>query len=959
MVKRFIDLVFSLVALILLAPVFFLVAIAIKLNSSGPVFYAQERVGRRGRTFRILKFRSMIADAEQVGPQLTGRNDSRVTRVGRWLRRLKLDEFPQLMNVLTGDMSLVGPRPEIPSMVEQYTSAQRAILEVKPGITGPTQLAWIDESDAFPIGVNTLEHYTQQFMQEKLKSDLEYIRTHSLVRDLGYVILTPVAIGRRILGIANPPLTGQIYARLALDGLAIATAHLWAFMLRFDWALPEKEVRHLLYGLPIVCATYLLSFLVLRTHRSIWRFSGVEDLWQIIKASALGLGLHGFALILLGLYGYPRSVLILTAPLAVLLTGGTRFLVRLRAERQAAASPSRNGHRNVIIIGAGETGEMIAREILSNPSLGYGLIGFVDDDPQKQGATIHNRPVLGAIDRLPEIVQAYAIREAIIAISTATGKELRRIGSICATVSLEFKILPSFTQLVQGDGKLRYLRKVNVDELLGREPVVINREVVIEYFRGKRVMVTGAGGSIGAELCRQLVGCGVESLIMVERAENALYDISLEIRQRFPEADVTAALADIKHIPRMSEIFERTRPQVVFHAAAYKHVPILEDHPGEAVLNNIIGTKRLAEVAQKFDVNTFVFISTDKAVRPKSLMGATKKISEKYIMAFNQVLRQSSTPGRRPRFFVVRFGNVLGSAGSVVPLFQKQIEDGEPITITDPQVTRFFMTISEAVGLVLQSSTMDCEEDIFILNMGEPIKIDDLVDDLALTSGLNPSQVTKRYIGLRPGEKLHESLWDDEEVLASQYGRIFAVRQPQVSFENMEERLSRLETLAMVGDVSALLRQIHDIIPSYAPSLRESVFSIPEVGEKYRVLVIDDDETICDLLKEAVNGTYEMATARSAREGFDQIQRGRPHLILLDVNLPDQNGLQVCQTLRGHPQYRNIPIIMMTGYGDKDAVVTGLNAGADDYLAKPFRLEELRARIEAVLRRAGSEVRFA
>ena len=955
MVKRLIDLVFSLVALVLLLPIFLLVAIAIKLDSPGPVFYAQERAGRRGKIFRILKFRSMVADADQVGPALTGNADPRVTRVGRLLRLLKIDELAQLINVLKGDMSLVGPRPEIPVIVEQYTEEQRKVLEVKPGITGPTQLAWVGESDTFPPGVDVYEHYTKQFMQEKLESDLEYVRTRSLAGDLWCVIRTPVAIWGRILTTLNLPPHIQKYARLALDCLAVVAANLSAFMVRFDWALPEKETQHLLYGLPVACAAYLIAFITLRTHRSIWKFAGVEDLWQIIKASAIGGGLHGFAVVLLGWHGYPRSILILTMPLTVLLAGGMRLLVRssfsLQPKHLSSYTSTTNG-RKVVIIGAGETGELIAREILGNPSLGYGLIGFVDDDSKKQGATIHGCPVLGTIDRLPDIVKTYAIQEAIIAISTATSNGLRRIGGICAVAGLEFKTLPSFTQLVRGDGNLRYLRKMNVDELLGREPVAINREAIAECFRGKRVMVTGAGGSIGSELCRQLVSCGVESLIMVERAENALHHISLEIQQHFPQVNVTAALADIKHIPRMSEIFERTRPQVVFHAAAYKHVPILEDHPGEAVLNNIIGTKRLAEVAQKFDVNTFVFISTDKAVRPKSLMGATKKVSEMYIMALNRVLGQSHGPGRTPpHFFIVRFGNVLGSAGSVVPLFQKQIEDGEQITITDPQMSRYFMTISEAVGLVLQSSTLDCEEDVFILNMGEPIKIDELVNDLALTSGLNPSQVTKRYIGLRPGEKLHESLWDDEEVLASEYGMIFAVRQPQVSFGDMEERLNRLETLAMVGDMPALLRQIHDMIPSYAPSLKESAFSVPEIGEKYRILVIDDDETLCDLLKEAVNGTYEMATASSARDGFDRIQRQRPHLILLDVKLPDQNGLQVCQTLRGNPQHRNIPIIMMTGYGDKDDVVTGLKAGADDYITKPFRLDELQARIAAILRR--------
>ena len=950
MVKRLIDFVFSLVALVLLLPVFLCIAIAIKLNSPGPVFYSQLRVGRRGRAFKILKFRSMVANAERVGPPLTGSADPRVTWVGRLLRLLKLDELPQFINVLKGDMSLVGPRPEIPSIVEQYTAEQREILEVKPGITGPTQLSWIDESDKFPLGVDTVEHYTKQFMQDKLKSDLEYVRTRSVVGDLWYVIRTPVAMGGRILATLNLPPPIRPCARLALDCLAVAAANLLAFMARFDWALPAEEVRHLLYGLPIACAAYSLSFLALRTHKSIWKFAGVEDLWQIIKASALGGSLYGSAVVLLGWYGYPRSVLILTASLTVLLTGGMRLLARSSAKGQATM-PSTTHGRNVVIIGAGKTGELIAREILRSSLLDYQLIGFVDDDPQNQGATIHGRPVLGTIDRLPDIAKAYAIAEAIIGISTATGNEMRHISGMCAMAGLGFKTLPSFAQLVRGDGKLRYLRKTDVDDLLGREPVSINREAIAEFLCGKRVMVTGAGGSIGSELCRQLISFGVESLTMVERAENALHDISLEIKARCANVAVTTALADIKHIPRMSEIFERTKPQIVFHAAAYKHVPILEDHPGEAVLNNIIGTKRLAEVAQKFGVHTFAFISTDKAVRPKSLMVATKKVCEMYITALNRILRQSHGPGRTPRFFVVRFGNVLGSAGSVVPLFQKQIENDEPITITDPRVTRYFMTISEAVGLVLQSSTMDCEEDMFILNMGEPLKIDELVNDLVLTSGLDPSHVTKRYTGLRPGEKLHESLWDDEEVLPSEYEKIFAVRQPQASFGDLEERLNRLETLAMIGDVPALLRQIHDIVPSYTPSLKESAFAVPEVGEKYRVLVIDDDANLCDLLQEALKGTYEVATANSARDGFDRIHRQVPHLILLDVNLPDRDGLQMCQALREHHEYRQIPIIMMTGYGDKDAVVTGLRAGADDYLAKPFRLQELLARINAVLSR--------
>lgn len=967
LVKRLIDIVFSVAALMALFPVFLFIAAAIKFNSPGPVFYSQVRVGRRGKGFRVLKFRSMIADAEQVGPPLTRSADPRVTRLGKWLRRLKLDELPQFVNVLTGDMSLVGPRPEIPSIVERYTAEQREILDVKPGITGPTQLAWIDESEKFPVEVDAVEHYTRQFMQEKLQSDLEYVRTRSVSRDLWYLIRTPVVIGRKVLAMLTRPFTLQTCARLSLDCLAIVAANLWAFMLRFDWSLPEKEVRHLLWGLPIVCAVYLLSFLALRTYRSIWRYAGVEDLWQIIKASAIGGGLHGFTLILLGWHSYPRSVLVLTAPLTVLFTGGIRFFVRLRTERQEIVAPSTNGRRNVIIIGAGETGEVIAREILGNLSLHYNLTGFVDDDPNKLGATIHGRPVLGTIDSLPDLAKGHAIDEAINAISTANGNLMHRISDICTQTGLSFKTLPSFTQLVRGDGKLRYLRKVNADDLLPRESVSVDREAIAAFLRGKRVMVTGAGGSIGSELCRQLIGYGVQSLIMVERAENALFDISAEMKERSVDVAVMSALADIKHIPRMSEIFERTRPQVIFHTAAYKHVPILEGHPAEAVMNNVVGTKRLIDLAQKFSAETFVFISTDKAVNPGNLMGATKKICEMYITALSHAasplykrgvggdfeLNESDTT----QFRIVRFGNVLGSAGSVVPLFQRQVENGGSISITDPHVTRFFMTIPEAVGLVLESTTLEKTGDVFVLNMGVPLKITELAHNLVTSLGLSPTEVVQEHVGLRPGEKMHEALWEEsEEVLTLGHGRIFAIRQYPKSLSEIDATIDRMEHLAMVGDLVHLLQKVHEVVPSYTPPHEVSVSTLAEATDQYRVVVVDDNEQLCELLREflTANRMFTVTTAHTAREGFDRIKAEIPHLILLDVSLPDQSGLDLCRQLHAHPVYGHIPVIMITGYGEEIDAIPALQSGADDYVRKPFRLDELRARIEAVLRRTGT-----
>ena len=948
---RLIDLIVSLVALILLLPVFLLVAIAIKLDSRGPVFYSQLRVGRRGRTFGVHKFRSMVIDAERLGPPLTGSADPRVTRVGKFLRLVRLDELPQLLNVLKGEMSLVGPRPEVPSVVEQYTPEQREVLEVKPGITGPTQLSWLDESERYPSGVDPYQHYNEHFIHEKLQSDLEYVRTRSVRKDLWLLIQTPLVIAKTILERFHPyPTTRQI-ARLAADCLAVAVANLAAFMIRFDGEIPKGVILHLLFGLPVTCMAYLLSFLVLKTYRSLWRFVGIEDLWQVIKAPALGGSLAALALFLLGWTGYPRSVLLLTALLTVLFTGGMRLAVRSSVKRRMTV-PANGNRRNIVIVGAGKTGESVAREIRSNPALGCDLIGFVDDDLSKQGATIHGLPVLGTIERLPELTLAHAIQEAFIAIPAATGTEMRRISGACARASLNFKTLPSLTQLMQGDGKVRYLRKSKTDDLLRRKATLFNEVKILECLRGKRVMVTGAGGFVGSELCRQVLRFGAESLIMVERVENALHDISLQIRGRYPNVRLTPTLADIKHIPRMSEIFQRLRPQVVFHTAAYKHVPMLEDQPGEAVLNNIVATKRLAEVARKFDAETLVVLSSHKAVGADSLMGATKKISEMYITALNRAMSEPQAQAGRTRFTVVRFGNVLGSPGSVVPLFQKQIEDGHPITITDPEASRLFMTVSEAVGLVLESASTPIEGDVFVLNMGEPVKIGELAEDLALSLGLSPSEVTRKSVGLRPGDKVQEPLWEDgEEVLPTDNERILAIRQRPKSLPEMEVIVGELETLAMNGNVAGLLEKIHEVVPTYHPSHKAPQSAVFGAGEKCRILVIDDDKALGEMLEGALNGTFKVAKAHSAREGFDQIHFHAPHLILLDVKLPDESGNEVCRRLREDAVYRRIPIIMITGYGDKDSVVTGLRAGADDYLSKPFKLNELQARIEAVLRR--------
>jgi FlaA1/EpsC-like NDP-sugar epimerase len=619
-------------------------------------------------------------------------------------------------------------------------------------------------------------------------------------------------------------------AKLALDGMAVGVANVLAFVIRFDGSAPPKGWDSVAFGLPIVLAAYGLAFVALRTHRRLWRYAGVEDLRQLVVAMVLGAGIHAVALKLVEWRSYSVSVLLLTAILAVGFAACARLLVRSLAGRSDAAvppgrsdvPPSAMTPRRVVIVGAGSTGESVARERGRAAALGYEFVGFVDDDPRLRGQAIHTLPVLGTTADLVTLVGRHRIQEAVIAIPTLHASDLRRISERCTQAGLMFKTLPSVTQLVRGDGKLRFLRKLNGEELLGRGPASLGETRAGEFLRRKRILVTGAGGSIGSELCRQILRLGVQSLVLVERAENALYDIALELHEVERDGVVSTALADVRHAARMSEIFARFRPQVVFHAAAYKHVPMLEEHPAEGVLNNVIGTRRLARVAKAFGTETFVFVSTDKAVAPKNLMGATKKIAEMYLTALDEAMVGESDPRTTTmQSVIVRFGNVLGSAGSVLPLFLRQVETGGPITITDPEMSRFFMTIPEAVALLLQSATMVGRGDIFVLDMGEPRKIAELAENVVTALGLCGADVGRRYVGLRPGEKMHESLWErGEHAVRSEHERIFCVRgEERRPREEMERLIDALEALAIRGDLTALLERVRAAVPTYCPSV--------------------------------------------------------------------------------------------------------------------------------------------
>lgn len=604
--------------------------------------------------------------------------------------------------------------------------------------------------------------------------------------------------------------------RMLVDAGLVMTANALSLIARYEGEIPAAFLPAAVAGLPVAAACYAVGFAAFGTSRSVWRYTGVDDLWRLIKAAFIGGMLHGISTLTADLWsGYPRSVLLLTVAMTILLTGGARLLVRLAGTTRVR--PDWTTNRRVVIIGAGTTGESIARNA-HHAGYGYEIVGFVDDDPTLRGQRIHNLPVLGRVDALPELASRYALNEAIVAIPSLRMHERRRISALCQRAALPFKTLPSLAELVRGDGQLRYLRKMNTDDLVARERSAVDEVRVRELLRSRRVLVTGAGGSIGSELCRQVLRLGARCVVMVERAESALFEITQEIRGLYGDGAAVPVLADVRSVRRMTAVFARFKPDLVFHAAAYKHVPMLEDHPTEAVLNNVVATRRLVDVVRRFDAGTFVFISTDKAASPHSLMGATKKLGEMYVRAASAAGHGST------RFEVVRFGNVLGSAGSVIPLFQRQVENGEPITITDPGASRFVMTISEAVGLVLQAAALARGGETFILDMGEPRTIGGLADDLVVALGLSPADIGQRTIGLRPGERLHERLWDDDEdVQRSDHEHIFVVRASSGPLDELQALVGRLETLAQKGRVKDLLDAIATAVPTYAQSRRTEI----------------------------------------------------------------------------------------------------------------------------------------
>lgn len=593
---------------------------------------------------------------------------------------------------------------------------------------------------------------------------------------------------------------------LLIANIALIAAYLLRFNLTWD-SIPLEFQENIFHLAVIATVVKLICFLVFRLYDSLWKYAGVYELTKIGLATSVG-NILMLGYIFLAQLSVPRSIFLITLMVEMILIGGVRLSYRVSRRIIKGEVIKLKDQKRVLIIGGGDAGAIIIREMFAHSDLKSKPVAIIDDDPNKFGRKINGVPILGGRGKINEVVQKKAVDEIIIALPSASRKDRSEIYNICAETSCKVKTLPSMSQLIDESVVMQKVRDVDIEDLLGREPVKLDNDEISSYLEGQTILVTGGGGSIGSELCRQITSYKPKQLIILDNYENNLYDIQNELLYADPKLNLISVIANIREKPRLESIFAEYKPDVVFHAAAHKHVPLMEFNPTEAIKNNVFGTMNVAECADKYKVKRFVLISTDKAVNPTNIMGATKRIAELIIQAMG---RHSKT-----EFAAVRFGNVLGSNGSVIPLFKKQIEQGGPVTVTHSDVIRYFMTIPEAVQLVIQAGAMANNGDIFVLDMGQPVKIYELARKLIKLSGFDPDEDIKiEFTGLRPGEKLYEELLTAEEGLkTTRNDKIFIAHPVFTDLAVLKRELEILReiTLSSGEDVSDYIKSI---VPTY------------------------------------------------------------------------------------------------------------------------------------------------
>jgi len=828
---RFFDIFFSAVGLLILLPVFCIIYILIRLESKGPGFFIQERIGKDGNPFGLYKFRTMRTGSDKKGLITVGERDERITQLGYFLRRYKLDELPQLWNVLKGDMSLVGPRPEVRKYVDMYTEEQRKVLCVKPGITDYASIQYVNENEILGSAADPDKAYIEKVMPDKIKLNMRYINNQSLLEYFKIIFLTFGSIAN--LGSLNK-IANWYFNKKSLPFWCIflmdCSIVFFSYLLTYQQFTSGKDtlvvIEFLVANIFAYILLYAICFKIFRTYSGILRYSSFVDLKKVGYAMALGALLTLVAELLLNghkIFSYITPTYIVVA---TILATCILWMVRISVKTIYDISLASIDSKYAFIYGVKNGGIAIAKHIRNENPTRFDLKGFVSDNKTEEDKILMGVRVHPLDDQLIATMKNEGIEALIVSPYRAEAfrnNEKLQDDLIKAGIHIYVTQEAKEWDGTNEDDIQPQLKEISIEDLLPRDEIVVDMKSVGEELTGKRIMVTGSAGSIGSEIVRQLCRFKPAQLILIDQAETPQHDMRLMLMKDWPNIAAETITASICNQQHMEAIFRKYRPELIFHAAAYKHVPMIEDNPGEGIYNNVWGTKILADLAVKYETRKFVMISTDKAVNPTNVMGCSKRICEIYCQSLNQALPKARHI--KTEFITTRFGNVLGSNGSVIPLFKKQIQEGGPITVTDPRVIRYFMLIPEACKLVLEAGTKGNGGEIYIFDMGKPVKIDDLAKRMIRLSGAKNIEI--KYTGLRAGEKLYEELLNEQETTKPSFHekiRIASVR--KYDYQKVCQDIDELLDVTQNYDDMDIVRKMKTIVPEFKSN--NSVYEILE-----------------------------------------------------------------------------------------------------------------------------------
>jgi FlaA1/EpsC-like NDP-sugar epimerase/lipopolysaccharide/colanic/teichoic acid biosynthesis glycosyltransferase len=817
-VIRLFDIVFSAIGLILLSPIFLLIYIVIRLESRGGGFYVQERIGKDGQPFGLYKFRTMRRGSDKMGLITIGERDERITRFGYFLRRYKLDELPQLYNVLKGDMSMVGPRPEVRKYVDLYTEEQREVLSVKPGITDYASIAYVNENEILGSAEDPEKAYVEQVMPDKIKLNMKYIHHKSVVEYFKIIFLTFRSI--MSLGSLNK-LANWYFNKKSLpfwciflmDCIVVFFSYLFVYQQTNSGKDTLEVVEYLSASILLYLVFYAIGFKVFRTYSGILRYSSFVDLKKVGYAMLAGMMLTlGAQLLLCGhrTFSYITPVNII---LASILATCVLWMVRIAVKTLYDVSLASIDSQYAYIYGVKNGGIAIAKHIRNENPARFDLRGFVSDDKKEEDKILMGVRVHPLDEQLVQTMVDEGIEALIISPYRAKAfRDNEKLQDELIKAGIHIYVTQQAKEW-DGTEEKTQLKEISIEDLLPRDEIVVDMKSVEEKLTGKCIMITGSAGSIGMEMVLQVAEYKPSQLILIDQAETPQHDVRLMMEKMYPALKTETIVASICNVKHMEALFSKYRPDYLFHAAAYKHVPMLENNPGESIFNNIYGTRTIADLAVKYGVKKFVMISTDKAVNPTNVMGCSKRICEIYVQSLDKAVKEGRVQGCT-QFVTTRFGNVLGSNGSVIPLFEQQIKKGGPVTVTDPEVIRYFMLIPEACKLVLEAGTKSSGGEIFVFDMGKPVKIADLARRMISLSGAKNVEI--KYTGLRDGEKLYEELLNVEESTKPSFHekiRIATVR--EYDYAEVCRDIDELIAISERYDDMATVRKMKQMVPEY------------------------------------------------------------------------------------------------------------------------------------------------